>query len=92
MNTTFTTEATTTGRTLFQNLAELRDEVRLQAHLGKAELRDEIEALEPKWNELKARFDKAEDATIETGEYVGAAARLLMDELRDGYERIRKAF
>lgn len=83
---------TTTTTTLFQDLAQLRDELRLQAHLGKAEMRHELEALEPKWHELRMKLEKAEDATIETGEYVGAAVRLLMDELRDGYERIRHAF
>jgi hypothetical protein len=89
---TTTTTPTTSTSMLFQDLAQLRDELRLQAHLGKAEMRDELQALEPKWHELRMKLEKAEDATIETGEYVGAATRLLMDELRDGYERIRHAF
>ena len=92
MTTPAATTTTRTTTTLFQDLAQVRDELRLQAHLGKTEMRDELEALEPKWHELRMKLEKAEDATIETGEYVGAAVRLLMDELRDGYERIRHAF
>jgi hypothetical protein len=92
MTTTETTNRIQTQKTLFTRLAQIRDEARVQAHLGRAELMDQIEALEPRWNELKHRLEKAEDATIETGEYVAAAVDLLLDELRAGYDRIRKSF
>ena len=92
MTPTETTDRIQMQKTLFTRLAQIRDEVRVQAHLGKAELKEQVEALEPRWNELKHRLEKAEDATIETGEYVAAAVDLLLDELRAGYDRIRKTF
>lgn len=88
---TETTEKTT-EKTTFETLALLRDELRLQMHLAKAELRDEWnQKLEPRFWELKSRLDRIEEASAETATEMGSAAKLLINELREGYERIRKS-
>lgn len=75
----------------FQTLKQLRDEIWVQLHLGKAELRDEWMRLEPMWEEVKGKVEKVEEASFEAGKDVTAAARLLMQELREAYEKIRQA-
>ncbi|MBT8441519.1 MAG: hypothetical protein KJO76_03955 [Gammaproteobacteria bacterium] len=76
---------------LKEDLRQARDELRVQMHLAKADARDEWEKLEPKWDEFEERLDKLEDAAEDTAEDVGKALSSLGDEIKNGYERIRKA-
>ena len=106
---------------LFESLAQQRDELILQLHLGKAEAKDALEELEKKWeglkNEAEETFDenvvtkslKAEwealekrwerlkeqeapirEAVGDVSEDLGAAVELVGEELKKGYERLRK--
>lgn len=73
-------------------MAELRrqrDEIRLQLHLGKAELREEWEALERKWEHLEERMEGVADEARDASREVGAAFGLVADELGEAYRRIR---
>lgn len=79
------------AKTAYQILMRLRDEIRVQLHLGKSEIRDEWDRLEPKWNELKGTMEKVEEASFEAGKDVTTAARLLIEELGEAYGKIRKA-
>lgn len=86
------TPTKTAEKTSFDTLALLRDELRLQMHLAKAELRDEWnQKLEPRFWELKTKLDRVEEASAETATELRSAVKLLTEELRDGYERIRKS-
>ena len=75
---------------------QLRDEIKLKAHLGKAEDKDELEKIDKKWHDLLDEYQPVADEAGKTagkvadkaGEAFGQAA----DELRAGYERIRKLF
>jgi len=82
--------------TIQQELSQLvaalrreRDELHLKLHLLQAEARDEWHALEKKWNHLRQKAESVGDATGQSAGDVGAAARLLGEELRRGYQRIR---
>ena len=59
-------------------IEQLRDELRLKAHLGKAEAKDELEKLEKKWNaflkEYKPVTDEAEKTAKNTIAALGVAA------------------
>lgn len=68
------------------DLAKLRDEAKVQAHLGTMEARQEWEEIETKWN----RF-VSEAGLHRSGEDIKAALRTLADELRAAYERLKKA-
>lgn len=72
-------------------LRQVRDELRLQIHLGANEAKEVWERMEKKWAELeaKARFVRRE--AEEPLREVGEAARKLAEEIRHGYERIRRA-
>jgi len=76
----------------FDTLATLRDELHLQVHLGKAELRDEWNIrLEPTFRLLKTKLDRVEQASAATLEEMRPTLKTLLEELREGYERIRKS-
>lgn len=78
-------------KSLAESLKTERDELNVQMHLAQAEARDEWERLEHTWERFheKAQVvgDTASDASLE----IGAAARLLGDELLAGYRKIRAA-
>ena len=74
-----------------EKLAEIRDELKLKLHLGGMEARQEWEKLEPKWLELEKKAGLVEKASFESLKGLKAAADLLIGELFNGYERIRKA-
>jgi predicted nucleic acid-binding Zn-ribbon protein len=71
-------------------LRELRDELRVQAELGRAELRDRWHQLEKSWHQLEGRLKLARDGAREDTENVREAARLLARELKDSYENLRQ--
>ena len=72
-------------------LKQERDELALKMHLGKKEAADEWEKLEAKWHEVTAKTGPAvEDATDETTVGVGLALELAAEELKKGYEKIRR--
>jgi len=75
-------------------LAELktkRDELRVQAHLAKAEMKDLWVDLEGKWKEFEPKAREVGAATAEASKDVAGAAKNLGKELLAGYERIRKS-
>jgi len=72
-------------------LKQERDELALKMHLGKKEAADEWERLEAKWHEVTARkTPPPEDAVDESTVGVGLALELAAEELKKGYEKIRK--
>lgn len=72
-------------------LKQERDELALKMHLGKKEAAAEWERLETKWHEVKARkMPPVQDAADETTVGVGLALELAVEELKKGYDRIRK--
>lgn len=74
---------------VMERLRRERDELRLQAELGKAELKDEWQALEQKWGQLEHRMAAVAGEARDASHDVGAAVGLLMDELGEAYRRIR---
>jgi hypothetical protein len=74
-----------------QRLEQLRDELRVQAHLLKADLKKEFEELEKKYDRLRRDAHPVRRAAEETVEEVTDATRLLFDTVWDGMKRIRKS-
>jgi predicted nucleic acid-binding Zn-ribbon protein len=82
------TEGSRREQTL-DKLRRERDEIRLKLHLGKAELKEEWEALERKWEHLEGRMAGARDEARQASRDVGTAFGVLADELGEAYRRIR---
>lgn len=72
-------------------LKQMRDELRLQMHLAKAEAQEEWEKAEAKWEQLRQEIPKIDEATDEVIGAVSDGARRLIDEIRQAYGRIRGA-
>lgn len=73
---------------LIDRLKAERDRIKLQAHLATMEAREEIEAAEEKWNQLKEKASQIADDTIDTSEEFIAKARIVGEELKETYKRI----
>ena len=69
-------------------LAATRDDIRVRAHLAKASAKDELDRLERTWERVQEQAQrvhtKGHVAEIETG------IRGLIEELKSGYERIKR--
>lgn len=75
---------------VMEKLRQERDELRVQLHLGKAELKDEWEVLEKKWAHLETRVAGVAEEARESSREVGAAFGVLAEELGEAYKRIRQ--
>ncbi len=64
-------------------LARLRDELRVQIHLGKLEATEEFEQLEHRWVRIKSMATAAADEA-------GESLHDLLRDIRDGYQRLRR--
>ena len=69
-----------------QELQDLRDELELKIHLASMESKEEWEKLEAKWEKFSSSAHLEE-----TAENVGAALKLLGNEIKEGYHRLKKA-
>ncbi|MBU0943246.1 MAG: hypothetical protein KJ804_21120 [Proteobacteria bacterium] len=74
------------------SIEQLRDEIKLKAHLGQAEAKEELEELEKKWNTFLAQYKPFTAEAGKTAENAGAALALAAEEIRAGYKRLRKLF
>jgi hypothetical protein len=76
---------------IMAKLTKEREELALKMHLGKKEAAAEWEKLEAKWQELKTtKMPPMKAAAKDTAESVGAALNVAAEELKKGYERMRK--
>jgi hypothetical protein len=75
---------------MVQKLKQQRDELKLQAHLFRADANDEWEKAEKRWTHFQARSKQVGDAAGDAGEGIAEAARGLGREILAGYDRIRK--
>ncbi len=81
---------TSTAEKIIAKLETERDELRVQMHLAKEEFQDEWEELERKWEKMQHKLAAARDETRESSTNIGTAAKLLAEEIRAAYQRIRK--
>ena len=72
-------------------LRRVRDELRVQAHLGKAEMRERWDALERALETLERRAKRTSRAAEQPLQQLEDDVRKLARDLREGYRRIREA-
>nr|WP_319492636.1 hypothetical protein [uncultured Desulfobacter sp.] len=75
---------------LKQDLKQLKDEIKLKAHLGKAEAEDEFEKLEKKYDKLVVKVKLFTNEAEKTAENTGTALKVAAEEVVAGINRIRK--
>ncbi len=76
---------------LIVKLKQERDELALKMHLGKAELKDEWDTVQRKLDQLTDRFEPLNKAVAETSEDVWESLKLVGEEIKAGFHRIRKS-
>ena len=81
----------TWARHELDELRRMRDELRVQAHLGRAEVRERWEALERSIDELEDKAKRATRAAEPALRELEKDVRKLATDLRDGFRRIRDA-
>ncbi len=69
---------------------QLRDELRVQSELGSMEARDQWQKLEDRWGELEGKLKLVREGAQEDAAEIGDAVKILGDELRAGFENLRK--
>ena len=74
---------------IWEDLKTQRDELRVQVHLATADLADELEALEPKWNAARDQYDDLKDETEEAAKEVRQALNIIAEELSTAYHNIK---
>jgi len=70
---------------MWEDLKTRRDELRVQAHLAKAEAKDLWDDLEEKWKEFEPKAKHVVDATADASKEVAAATKKLGKEILAGY-------
>jgi hypothetical protein len=74
---------------LITGLKQQRDELKLQMHLGKEELKGEWDKVEGKLSKLSDDFEPVKDAIEESAESVFASLKLVAGEIKQSFDRIR---
>ena len=72
-----------------QELQKLRDELRVQMHLGKLDAQELWDQLEKQWDHAEGKLKQLGDASRESAEEIGDATQLVLDEVKRGYERLK---
>jgi hypothetical protein len=73
------------------DLRRIRDELAVKVHLAKADARESWQQLEHSFIRLEAKARQISQLAEEPLADIREAARLLIDEIREGYRRIRRA-
>lgn len=78
---------------LVKELQQDRDELRVKAALGKAELKDELAELDAKLDEVRAKAatwaDKADDQMDDILDEAREKTSGWMKEIKEGYQKLR---
>jgi chromosome segregation ATPase len=74
---------------LWQDIKTQRDELRLQMHLAKSELKDEWEALEKKWPDAESKLEKFANDVEHSAEDLRESLGVVGSELKETYHRIK---
>ncbi len=74
----------------WEKLKTERDEMRVQAHLARAEFREEWNEAEEKWQKVEQKLSRIQDQAIETTDEMQSSAKVIMEEISSAYARIKQ--
>ncbi len=77
-------------RSLIENLKQQRDELKLKMHLAQKDAQTEWESLEKKWESIQDKIDALQKEAVGSSRNVGSAVGLVAEEIKKGYDRLRK--
>ena len=73
-----------------ESLVRTRDELRVQAHLAKADARKELDRLEAGLLRLQDEVKRLAEHSKDAAHDIGATSRALLDDLKQGFDRIKR--
>jgi hypothetical protein len=73
-----------------EDLRATRDELRVRLHLGKMGAQEQWERIEKNWQHVESKLKIASGAGREVAEDVTEAAGLVVQEMKEGYAKLRK--
>jgi predicted nucleic acid-binding Zn-ribbon protein len=74
-----------------KELRAIRDEIDLQAHLGKLEAQQHWNELEKRWDHAEGKLKLLRDTGREITEDIAEATQTVLDEIRNGYEKLKRS-
>ena len=74
---------------LLEELKEERDELKLKFKLAKMEASDEWEKIEIQLENLEEKSKELRDVAADASHDIGSAAKLLAEEIANGFKKIR---
>lgn len=74
---------------LWQDLQTQRDELNVQMHLAKAELKDDWAELEDKYAFAQKKFDELKKDSGEVAGDVKNTLNVIVDEMGEAYQRVK---
>lgn len=77
---------------MLSDLKQERDELQVKVHLAKLEASDEWHKLDAQLAKLEAKTKELAGATTEASQEIGAAAKLLGEEIMAGLKKIARHF
>lgn len=72
------------------SLVRTRDELRVQAHLAKADARKEWDRLEGGLRRLQGELQRLAEHSKDAAHDIGTTSQALVDDLKQGFERIKR--
>jgi SMC interacting uncharacterized protein involved in chromosome segregation len=73
-----------------EDLRATRDELRVRMHLGKLDAQDQWEQIEKQWQHVESKLKLVGEAGREIAEEIGEATSLAVEEMKQGYAKLRK--
>ena len=73
-----------------KDLRVTRDELRVRMHLGKLDAQDQWEQVEKQWQHVESKLKLAGETGREIAEEIGEATSLAVEEMKQGYAKLRK--
>ncbi len=77
---------------MLEEIRKQRDELQVKLHLAGMEAKEEWHVLEQKLNQLEAKTKELGGAAAESSQDIGAAAKLLGEEILAGFRNIGRHF
>lgn len=76
---------------MISKLKQQRDELALQIHLGKEDLKDEWDNMQVKLDKLTDDYEPVKDAMEESAGNVFESLKLVAGEIKESFDRIKSA-
>lgn len=83
------THTTNPFQTELDALRTVRDELKLKAHLAKADLRQELATLETRWQQVEQDVRRTAANTKEPLQAIGQKLEQAVRELKQGFESVK---